>query len=168
MAGYAWNSAPSPQPSPQRGEGVRPCGVWAAGLTRHTVAYVDSYAPVSRAGSCQGAPFLCRNPEEGAPCLSGKAQMDEVRLMAGSVWNSAPSSQPSPQKREGVDPCDVRATRSARRAVACAHFYVSISRANSCKPAPPLPRLTPSSPRPSGERARERGKIFKATQELQQ
>ena len=164
MAGYVWDSAPSPQPSPQRGEGVRSCGVWTARLARRAVAWIASYAAVSRAGSCQRAPFLCRSPEGG----KAQAQVAGGRLMAGYVWNSAPSPQPSPQRGEGVRSCGVWTARSARRAVSYVHFYVSIRQANSCQTTPPLPRLTPSFPFSSGERARVRGKIFKATQESQQ
>ena len=168
MAGYVWHSAPSPQPSPHRGEGVRSCGVWAITSVRRAVAHVDFYAAIGRAGSCQRSPFLCVPPEGGAQGLSGKAQMDEVRLMAGSARSSDPSPQPSRQRGEGVRSCGIWTARSARRAVVCAHIYVSISRANSCHTTPPLPRLTPSFPLPCGERARVRGKIFKATQESQQ
>ncbi len=164
MAGYVCNSAPSPQPSPQRGEGVGMCEVWTTRSARRPGACVGSYAAVGHGRSCQRAPFLCCSPEGGGAQTQGNGG----RLMAGYVWNSAPSPQPSPPKGERVAPCDVWANRSARRAVACVHFCVSISRSKSCQTTSSLPRLTPSSPRPFGERARVRGKIFKATQESQQ
>ncbi len=168
MSGLVWNSAPSPQPSPQGGEGVVSCSDWAVTSARSD-GNDGSAAPLHRK-RYRAYPRQSRRPG-GVECLSRKAQTGLVggRLMSGFVWKSAPSPQPSPQRGEGVVSCSVWTAAPARSTdtpIDRTRFWTLTRRANSCQTTP-LPRLTPSSPRPSGERARVRGNILKATQEPQ-
>ena len=172
MLRVAWNSAPSPQPSPQRGEGVGSCGIWSAMAARRNTRAL----PIQR--TSRGARRL-------AEALSNKTQAGVVgRLTTELAWNTAPSPQPSPQRGEGVGSCtawvampvrgDAGAMPSARKSHPAyrsdgndARPATSIRRATDYQTTPFL-RLTPSSPRPSGERVRVRGNDLKATQEPQQ
>lgn len=166
MTGFAWNTTPSPQPSLQRGEGVWPCGNWSA-----MAACSDGRAmPLDRA-------------RRMAEVLSSKTQAGAAgRLTTGFAWNTASSPQPSPQWGEGVWPCGIWGAMAARSDVYAMQLQqrnqsapcsdddarpASIRRATDNQTTSSL-RLTPSSPRPSGERARVRGNQLKATQEPQQ
>ena len=164
----AWNTAPSPQ----RGEGVGSCGIWSAMATRRNTRAL----PIQR--TSRGARRL-------AEALSNSTQAGVVgRLTTELAWNTAPSPQPSPQRGEGVGSCtawvttpvrgDAGAMPSARKS-----HPAYRSDGNDARPATstrraadyqttPFFRLTPSSPRPSGERVRVRGNDLKATQEPQQ
>lgn len=165
MSGLVWNSAPSPQPSPQGGEGGVSCSDWAVTSAR-SGGNDGSAAPLHRK-RYRAYPRQSRRPG-GVECLSRKAQTGLVggRLMSGFVWKSAPSPQPYPQRGEGVVSCSVCTTVLARSYGNHARLTTSIRRPTVCQTTP-FPRLTPSSPRPSGERARVRGNILKATQEPQ-
>ena len=168
----AWNTAPSPQPFPQRGEGVGSCGIWSAMAARRNTRAL----PIQR--TSRGARRL-------AEALSNKTQAGVGgRLTTELAWNTAPSPQPSPQRGEGVWPCgnrgavaahydagagpsDLKSRRAYRSDGSDARPATSTRQAPSYQTTPPL-RLTPSSPRPSGERVRVRGNDLKATQEPQQ
>ena len=164
----AWNTAPSPQ----RGEGVGSCGIWSAMAARRNARAL----PIQR--TSRGARRL-------AEALSNKTQAGVGgRLTTELAWNTAPSPQPSPQRGEGVWPCgnrgavaahydagagpsDLKSRRAYRSDGSDARPATSTRQAPSYQTTPPL-RLTPSSPRPSGERVRVRGNDLKATQEPQQ
>ncbi len=168
----AWNTAPSPQPSPQRGEGVGSCTAWVA-------------MPCGDAGVAS----IHRRSHRvrlSAEVFSGRARSWAVGRgsMLRVAWNTAPSPQPSPQRGEGVGSCgiwsampasgDAGATPPARKSHRAyrsdgndARPASSIRRATDYQTTPFL-RLTPSSPRPSGERVRVRGNGLQTAQGPQQ
>jgi hypothetical protein len=82
--------------------------------------------------------------------------------MSGFVWEAAPS----PQRGEGVWSCSTWAAMPVRTVSSV--FPSGIAGRATRYQTTLLPRPTPSSPRPFGERARVRGKIFKATQESEE
>ncbi len=169
----AWNIAPSPQPSPQRGEGVGSCTAWVA-------------MPVCGDAGVTSIHRRSHRVRLSAEVFSGRAQSRAVGRgsMLRVAWNTAPSPQPSPHRGEGVESCgiwsampargDAGATPPARKSHRAyrsdgndARSATSTRRATGYQTTPFL-RLTPSSPRPSGERVRVRGNDLKATQEPQQ
>ena len=169
MSGLVWKSAPSPQPSPHGGEGVVSCSDWAVTSARSD-GNDGSAAPLHRKRYC-AYPLQLGRPIR-VECLFGKAQTGLIKgcLVFGFVWDSTPSPQPSPQRGEGVVSCSDWAAAPARSTdtpIDRTRFWTLTRRADGCHTTP-LPRLTPSSPRPFGERARVRGNVLKATQEPQQ
>lgn len=169
MSGFVWSAAPSPQPSSRGGEGVGLCSIWAR-------------TPARGDGNDVSAALLQRKRHYAHPRqlrrvgrverLSGKAQTSMVGgcLMSGFVWSAIPSPQPSPHGGEGVVSCSVWAAAPALNTdtpIGRTRFWTLTRRASN-RQTTPLPRPTPLSPRPFGERARVRGKVFKATQEPQQ
>ena len=93
MLRVVWNSAPSPQPSPQGGEGVGSSGIWSAMAARRNARAL----PIQRTS---------RGVRRLAEALSNKTQAGVVgRLTTELAWNTAPSPQPSPHRGEGVGSC---------------------------------------------------------------
>ena len=137
------DTAPSPQPSPHWGEGVGLCNGEA-------LVHVRSAAPSPRPAPHWG---------EGVGLCDGWAGVH--------VRSNAPSPRPAPQpSREGVGLCGVWERLPNHIVRAQAADRTSTGHANHCRTTSLL-RPTPSSPRPSGERARVRGNVFQATQESQ-
>ncbi len=169
----AWNTASSPQPSPHRGEGVGSCTAWVT-------------MPVCGDAGVTSILWRSHRVRLSAEVFSGRTQSRAVGRgsMLRVAWNTAPSPQPSPQRGEGVGSCtawvampvrgDAGATPSDRRGHRAyrsdgndARPASSIRRATHYQTTPFL-RLTPSSPRPSGERVRVRGNGLQTAQEPQQ
>ena len=167
-------TAPLPQPSPQGGEGVGLCNGWAG---VHMRSNAPSPQPAPRHSS-QGGEYvgLCSGRvivqgRSTAPSPQPSPQSGEgVGLCNGwagvHVRSNSPSPRPAPKEGDGVGLCGVWERLPNHIVRAHAADRTSTGHANHCRTTSLL-RPTPSSPRPSGERARVRGNAFQATQESQ-